>query len=135
MDEALLRQFEDMGPEAVRQWLDSGQMRPAFQTHAREWLGRNGEQQRKAVGGTKKINIAQSTADANWEAARAAKKADRNRNRRAGAGGAGDRRFDRRAYREEGLRMDDQSQKFQRFVVGPPPTARMFGALAGAASR
>ncbi len=75
MDEALRRQFEDMGPGAVRQWLESGQMHPAFQTHAREWLGQNAEQQRKAVGGTKKINIAQSTADANWEAARAAKKA------------------------------------------------------------
>lgn len=75
MDEALLRQFEDMGPEAVRRWLDSGQMRPAFQTDAREWLGRKEEQHRNAAAGTKKINIAQS-ADADWGPARAAKRAN-----------------------------------------------------------
>ena len=76
MNEALLRQFEAMGPQAVRQCLDSGQMHPEFQTHAREWLGRKEEPQHKAVAGTKKINIAQSATHANWDAAGAAKRAN-----------------------------------------------------------
>jgi hypothetical protein len=78
MNEALLRQFESMGPNAVRQWLDSGDLPIGFQTDAREWLAEKYKQEHahEAAAATQKISIAQSAADANWEAARAAKRAN-----------------------------------------------------------
>jgi hypothetical protein len=78
MNEALLRQFESMGSEAVRQWLDSGDLPTGFQKDAREWLAEkyNQEHAHEAAAATQKINIAHSTADANWEAARSVKRAN-----------------------------------------------------------
>jgi hypothetical protein len=61
----MLRQFQDMGPEAVCEWLDSCDMPPAFQTDAREWLGERAkqEEQRKGAIEAGQINIARSTKD------------------------------------------------------------------------
>src|SRR5450631_3122092 len=71
---AVLRDFEKMGVEAVRQWLASGDMPVGFRAHAYEWLGQKDkeEQQRKAVAEAEQIEIARSAKDANWVAARAA---------------------------------------------------------------
>ena len=74
MNEALLRRFESIGPAAVRQWLDSGDLPMGFRADAREWLAAH--EVRKTVADTKKIDAAQSTADANWEAAPAVKRAN-----------------------------------------------------------
>ena len=67
-----------MGPEAVRQWLDSGDLPTGFQKDAREWLAEKYKQEHahEIDAATQKINIAQSTADANCETARAVKRAN-----------------------------------------------------------
>lgn len=69
-DEAMIRRFEELGPDAVRSALSSGSFPPSFNVHALEWLAKKDKeaQWRTEELRAEEIEIARSARDAALEA-------------------------------------------------------------------